>query len=140
MPTPKLDPVADHVEPARPSPKPSSNVTAETASGQTSLEPARPSTAETASGQTSLEPARPSKRRDTDAASTQSRRSWFKKKAKDPSRKEDTGSDKAVTIASSSSTERSRRSDEDDIVSPLEMTARDDEWRLTDDIRMQLDL
>lgn len=76
----------------------------------------------------------------TDAASTRSRRSWFKRKSKEPRERSRNGSDKAVTIASSSSTEISRRSDEDDIVSPLEMTVKDDEWRLGDDIRMQLDL
>lgn len=76
---------------------------------------------------------------DTDAASTKSRRGWFKKKARSRSRSR-RGSDKAVTIASSTSTDLSRRSDEDDVHTPLERTARDDEWRLGDDIRMQLDI
>jgi hypothetical protein len=45
-----------------------------------------------------------------------------------------------VTIASSTSTGASRRSEEEDVHTPLERTAREDEWRLGDDIRMQLDI
>ncbi|KAF2205016.1 Pex24p-domain-containing protein [Delitschia confertaspora ATCC 74209] len=71
---------------------------------------------------------------DTDASSTKSRRSWFKKNKNKP------GSDKAATIASSSSIGSDRRSEADDIHNPIERTQRDDEWRLADDIRMQLDI
>jgi hypothetical protein len=50
------------------------------------------------------------------------------------------GSD-GITIASSTSTGGTRRSDEGmDVHTPLERTAREDEWRLGDDIRMQLDI
>ncbi|KAF2019549.1 Pex24p-domain-containing protein [Aaosphaeria arxii CBS 175.79] len=76
---------------------------------------------------------------DTDAASTRSRRSWFKRHKHSRSRSRN-GSDIAPTIASSTSTDVSRRSDEEDVHSPIERTARDDEWRLGDDIRMTLDI
>jgi hypothetical protein len=33
-----------------------------------------------------------------------------------------------------------RRSDEDDLSSPLDRMARDEEWRLGDDIRQHLDI
>jgi hypothetical protein len=72
----------------------------------------------------------PTATEDTDASSTKSqRRGWFRKK------KGKAGSDKSSTIASSSSVDLDRR-DEDDLPAPR----RDDEWRLGDDIRMQLDL
>ncbi|KAJ4376444.1 hypothetical protein N0V83_001728 [Neocucurbitaria cava] len=78
---------------------------------------------------------------DTDAASTKSKRSsWFKKKRRTKS----TGAGSSVsnaTIASSDvGTDISRRSDEDDVQSPLDRIARDDEWRLGDDIRQHLDI
>lgn len=41
----------------------------------------------------------------------------------------------------SSGTEGGRERDEgDDVLSPLERTVRDDEWRLGDDIRQHLDI
>jgi hypothetical protein len=113
--------VADAAEPSTPTPKPSSSP--EAANGRLSLD--TDYAASIAS--------------DTDGASTKSRRSWFKKKGHSRSRSRH-GSDKAATIASSTSTDVSRRSDEDDLHTPLERTARDDEWRLGDDIRMQLDI
>ncbi|KAF2267891.1 Pex24p-domain-containing protein [Lojkania enalia] len=128
-PTPKLDPVNDSGEPPTSSltpalpPRPSSSATSEA----TVVANGRPSSEYAASIAS-----------DTDATSTRSRRSWFKKKHhRSRSRG---GSDKAATIASSTSTDLSRRSDEDDFASPLERTAREDEWRLGDDIRMQLDI
>lgn len=45
-----------------------------------------------------------------------------------------------MTVASSSSTNLSRRSEEEDVHSPLNRTAREDEWRLGDDVRMTLDM
>lgn len=75
----------------------------------------------------------------TDAASTRSRRSWFKRKPKADERAPSVYSEKAATIESSSSTSSRRRSDDDDIVGPLE-TLKDDKWRIGDDVRMQLDL
>ncbi|KAF2654521.1 Pex24p-domain-containing protein [Lophiostoma macrostomum CBS 122681] len=122
IPTPRLDPISQPAElpaePPTPTPKPTSSP--EVANDRPSSEYA----ASIAS--------------DTDAASTRSRRGWFKRnKQRSRSRH---GSDKANTIASSTSTNWSRRSDEDDVHTPLERTARDDEWRLGDDIRMQLDL
>ncbi|KAF2828844.1 Pex24p-domain-containing protein [Ophiobolus disseminans] len=74
---------------------------------------------------------------DTDAASTKSKRSWFKKKRRTKST--GGGSVSNITVASSS-TDVSRRSDEDDVMSPLERTVREDEWRLGDDIRQHLDI
>ncbi|KAL6702764.1 hypothetical protein ACN47E_000948 [Coniothyrium glycines] len=74
---------------------------------------------------------------DNDAASTKSRRSWFKKKRRS---KSTGGSVTNATIASSTGTDVSRRSDEDDIQSPLERVVRDEEWRLGDDIRQHLDI
>ena len=74
---------------------------------------------------------------DTDAASTKSKRSWFKKKRR--SKSTGGGSVSNATVASSS-TDVSRRSDEDDVMSPLERTVREDEWRLGDDIRQHLDI
>jgi hypothetical protein len=73
---------------------------------------------------------------DTDGASTKSKRSWFKKKRS----KSTSGSVSNATIASSTSTNVSQRSDEDDLHSPLERTVREDEWRLGDDIRQHLDI
>lgn len=72
---------------------------------------------------------------DTDAASTKSKRSWFKKKRRS---KSTSGSVSGVTVASAG-TEGSRRSEEDDVHSPLERT-REDDWRGVDDIRQHLDI
>ncbi|KAF2244109.1 Pex24p-domain-containing protein [Trematosphaeria pertusa] len=124
IPTPKLDPVSDPTEPSTPTPlaKVSSNT-----STVASTDPTLANGSEYAPSTTS----------DTDAASTKSKRGWFKKKRRSRSRG---GSDTAATIASSTSTNLSRRSDEDDVHTPLERTTREDEWRLSDDIRMQLDI
>ncbi|KAF2997652.1 peroxisome- protein [Curvularia kusanoi] len=73
---------------------------------------------------------------DDDAASTQSKRGWFKKK---PRTKSNAGSLGRET-ASSGGTDGGRERDEDDIVSPLERNAREEEWRLGDDIRQHLDI
>lgn len=73
---------------------------------------------------------------DTDAASTRSKRSWFKKKRRS---KSTGGSVDNATIVSDR-TDVSRRSEEEDVHSPLERTVRDDEWRLGDDIRQHLDI
>lgn len=74
---------------------------------------------------------------DTDAASMKSKRSWFKKKRRS---KSTGGSVSNATIVSSTSTDVSRRSDEEDVQSPLDRIVRDDEWRLGDDIRQHLDI
>jgi hypothetical protein len=73
---------------------------------------------------------------DNDAASTQSKRTWFKKKMRT---KSNTGSVSNITVTSSG-TDLSRRSEEDDLHSPIERTVREDEWRLGDDIRQHLDI
>jgi hypothetical protein len=73
---------------------------------------------------------------DTDAASTKSKRSWFKKKRKSKS----TGGSMDNATIVSDRTDVSRRSEEEDVHSPLERTAREDEWRLGDDIRQHLDI
>jgi len=73
---------------------------------------------------------------DTDAASTRSKRSWFKKKKR--SKSSGGGSVSGITVTSVG-TEGSRRSDEgDDVISPVR--EREDEWRLGDDIRQHLDM
>jgi hypothetical protein len=69
---------------------------------------------------------------DTDAASSKSKRSWFKKKMRSKS------TDASVSV--SDRTDVSRRSEEDDVHSPLERTVREEEWRLGDDIRQHLDM
>lgn len=74
---------------------------------------------------------------DTDEASTKSKRGWFKKKKRS---KSTNGSVSNATVASSTSTNVSRRSNEDDVQSPLERIVRDDEWRLGDDVRQHLDI
>ncbi|KAF1948037.1 peroxisomal membrane protein PEX31 [Clathrospora elynae] len=71
---------------------------------------------------------------DTDAASTKSKRSWFKKKKRS---KSTAGSISGVTVVSETGTVRS---EEDDVVSPVERLVREDEWRLGDDIRQHLDI
>ena len=72
---------------------------------------------------------------DTDAASTKSKRSWFRKRNKSTS-----GSVSGVTVISDAGTSGTRRSDEDDVQSPLDRMVRDEEWRLGDDIRQHLDI
>lgn len=72
---------------------------------------------------------------DTDATSTKSKRSWFKKK-----RRSKSSNSVSMATMASESTGGSRRSEEDDVVSPLERTVREDEWRLGDDIRQHLDI
>jgi hypothetical protein len=74
---------------------------------------------------------------DTDAASTKSKRSWFKKKRRS---KSTGGSVSGVTVVSDSGTGGTRRSEEDDVQSPLERIVREEEWRLGDDIRQHLDI
>lgn len=124
IPTPKLDPVPDYLEPlTQTSTGKSSSSLDATVNGRTSSEYA-PSTA-------------PSTTSDTDAASSKSKRHWFKAKRRSRS---GNGSDKAPTIASSTSTDMSRRSDEDDVHTPFKSSTREDEWRLGDDMRMQLDI
>jgi hypothetical protein len=74
---------------------------------------------------------------DTDAASTKSKRSsWFKKKKRT---KSSTGSVSGFTVASAG-TDTSRRSEEEDVHSPLDRRVREEEWRLGDDIRQHLDI
>lgn len=74
---------------------------------------------------------------DTDAASTKSKRSWFKKKRRS---KSTGGGSVDVKTVGSMDTDTSRRSEEDDVHSPLERMSRDEEWRLGDDIRQHLDI
>lgn len=137
MPTPRLDPVADRAELADTS-SPSAGKHARRLSNMSST-----STAGLAQRDSLTTGAAPSVASDnTDAASTRSRRSWFKRKPKADERApsvNDGVSEKAATIESNSSTSSRRRSDEDDIVRPLE-TLKDDKWRIGDDVRMQLDL
>lgn len=72
---------------------------------------------------------------DADAASTQSKRTWFKKKARSKS-----NASAGRETVGSGGTDGGRERDEDDIATPLERTAREDEWRLGDDIRQHLDI
>ena len=73
---------------------------------------------------------------DVDAASTQSKRGWFKKKKRSKSNAGSLGRD----TVGSGGTDGGRERDEDDIVTPLTRTAREEEWRLGDDIRQHLDI
>ncbi|RMZ72369.1 peroxisomal membrane PEX31 [Pyrenophora seminiperda CCB06] len=73
----------------------------------------------------------------TDAASTKSKRSWFKRKRRDTSTTSRSVS--GATMVSDAGTTGTRRSDEDDVQSPLERIVREEEWRLGDDIRQHLD-
>ncbi|KAG9199512.1 peroxisome- protein [Epicoccum nigrum] len=78
-----------------------------------------------------------------DASSAHSKRSWFKKK---PRTKSNAGSAGRETVGSASTDggggrERDNNNDDDDdVVNPLNRTARDEEWRLGDDVRQYLDL
>jgi hypothetical protein len=69
---------------------------------------------------------------DTDAASTKSKRGWFKKKRRSKSTGVQSVSEATIV---SGGTDTSRRSDEDDV-----RTVREEEWRLGDDIRQHLDM
>jgi hypothetical protein len=146
MPTPKLDPVADKAEPSdtsSPTPKSKSSKSNAFHSNDSSIDMSSSTatiTQASLSGQPPSEYASSITTDDnTDAASTKSKRSWFKKKtgvrshSRGPSE-----SGKAETVRS----DVSLRSDEfeDDVVSPLERNVREDEWRLGDDMRMQLDI
>lgn len=73
---------------------------------------------------------------DEDAASTQSKRGWFKKKKRTKSNAESLGKE----TVGSGGTDGGREREDDDIVSPLDRTAREEEWRLGDDIRQHLDI
>ncbi|KAH9877645.1 hypothetical protein IAQ61_003013 [Plenodomus lingam] len=72
---------------------------------------------------------------DTDALSTKSKKSWFKRKRT----KSNAGSASNVTVTSTGSSV-GRRSEEEDVQSPVERMVRDEEWRLGDDIRQHLDI
>jgi len=45
-----------------------------------------------------------------------------------------------ATVVSDSGTNGTRRSEEEDVQSPLERIVREEEWRLGDDIRQHLDI
>jgi hypothetical protein len=74
---------------------------------------------------------------DTDGASTKSKRGWFQKKKRS---KSTGGRVSGATVVSDVGSAGTRRSDEDDLSSPLDRMARDEEWRLGDDIRQHLDI
>ncbi|KAL1610382.1 hypothetical protein SLS60_002049 [Paraconiothyrium brasiliense] len=149
IPTPRLDPIGDAAEPSTPTPsskRPSHSRSTSTASKALTKVDSNPSTiaslaasAMASTDSTLAERINPEHyTSDVDAASNKAKRGWFKRKGRSRSRG---GSDTtAVTIATSTSSNLSRRSDEDDVHTPLERTSRDDEWRLGDDMRMQLDL
>jgi len=134
IPTPRLEPIPDGAEPCSPTPLSKSGSNAETLTRQASTTSTVASTEQTLVSNSENTPSLLS---DTDAASTKSKRGWFKKKRRSRSRG---GSDTAATIATSTSSNFSRRSDEEDVHTPLGHTSREDEWRLSDDIRMQLDI
>lgn len=144
IPTPKLEPVADTSESSSPSPSTShSHGRSQSSTSNTLTKLSSSSSATTGTDATlrneSDYAASVASEAEGDAASTKSKRGWFKKRRS----KSYGGIDApapAPTIASSTSTNMSRRSDEDDLHTPLERTAREDEWRLGDDIRMQLDI
>ncbi|KAF1978410.1 Pex24p-domain-containing protein [Bimuria novae-zelandiae CBS 107.79] len=141
VPTPRIDPVSDAAEPAlptlayqRPAHSRSVSTTSTTLTKISSNASTTASTDQTLANNAELVPSAAS---DTDGASTKSKHGWFKKKRT----RSRGGSDAAApTVATSTSSNFSRRSDEDDVHTPLERTARDDEWRIGDDLRMQLDI
>lgn len=149
IPTPRLDPIADAAEPSTPTPsskRPSHSRSVSTSSNNLTKVNSNPSTiaslAASAIASTDATIAESINSdhytSDIDATSNKAKRGWFKRKGRSRSRG---GSDTtAPTIATSTNSNLSRRSDEDDVHTPLERTARDDEWRLGDDVRMQLDI
>lgn len=141
VPTPRLDPIADSAEPATPTPspkRPSHSRSTSTASNTLTKATSSSSTT-TSTDHTFIENAElvPSIASDCDVTSAKSKRGWFKKRR---SRSRGGSDSTAATVATSTSSNFSKRSDEDDVHTPLERTARDDEWRLGDDMRMQLDI
>lgn len=74
-----------------------------------------------------------------DANSAHSKRSWFKKKSRTKSNAGSAGRE-TVNSASTDGGGRERDNDDDDVVNPLNRNAREEEWRLGDDVRQYLDL
>jgi len=72
---------------------------------------------------------------DADASSVKSKRSWFTRKRASSTE----GSGSHITVTSTGSN-MSRRSQDDDLQSPIQQIGREDEWRLGDDIRQHLDI
>jgi hypothetical protein len=137
IPTPRLDPIDDATEPPTPTPSISRSTPLHRLPSQAST------TTSTDNTQANSSEYAASVASDTDAASVKSKRGWFKKRrsASRGGASLDKGSEMDVTIASSTSTGGTRRSDEgQDVHTPMERTVREDEWRLGDDIRMQLDI
>ena len=125
MPTPRADPLNPSLPDLNHLTKLSSN-TSTTSSHDPTLVPSEYAASVTSEGAGD----------DADAASTQSKMSWFKKKKRS---KSNAGSLGKETVGSGG-TDGERERDEDDVMTPLERTARDDEWRLGDDIRQHLDI
>lgn len=140
VPTPRLDPIADGAQAATPrrashskSDSASTPLTRIVSNGSTvaSIDPTLTSDSEYAASLAS----------DADEKSTKSKRGWFKKRHnRSRSRGRDGSDATAATVATSISSNLSRRSDEDDVHTPLDRTAKPEEWRLGDDMRMQLDI
>lgn len=74
-----------------------------------------------------------------DANSAHSKRSWFKKKSRTKSNAGSAGRE-TVNSASTDGGGRERDNEDDDVVNPLNRNAREEEWRLGDDMRQYLDL
>jgi len=72
---------------------------------------------------------------DTDALSTKSKRGWFTRK-----RARSTGGSVSNATVTSTGSGVSRRSEDEDLQSPIQQIVREDEWRLGDDIRQHLDI
>ena len=72
---------------------------------------------------------------DTDALSTKSKRGWFARK-----RARSTGGSVSNATVTSTGSGVSRRSEDEDLQSPIQQIVREDEWRLGDDIRQHLDI
>ena len=141
VPTPRIDPIADSAEPETPTPFPKRLSHSRSASkASNTLTKNTSNSSMTVSTDSTLaenpEPAS-SIESDCDVPGIKSKRGWFKKRR---SRSRGGSDTTAATVATSTSSNFSKRSDEDDVHTPLERTARDDEWRLGDDMRMQLDI
>ncbi|CAI6340643.1 unnamed protein product [Periconia digitata] len=142
IPTPKLEPVADSPESISPTPSTSrSHIRSQSSTSNTLTKLSSNTSTATGTDATlrneSDYAASAASEAEGDAVSTKTKRGWFKKRR---SKSYGGAEGPAPTIASSTSTNVSRRSDDDDLHTPLERTAREDEWRLGDDIRMQLDI
>jgi hypothetical protein len=135
--TPVPTPRADPMQPQTPDPNHLTKLSSNTSTASSRDPTLVPSEyAASVASEASMSEARSEAGEAEDAQSTQSKRGWFKKKKRT---KSNAGSLGKETVGSGG-TDGGRERDEDDVMTPLERTAREDEWRLGDDIRQHLDI